>query len=62
MSDLIIAVEWHRSGCKSRRLTLEGIVVGCQPTPRGSFETTVLFLSPADERVADGMKFIPSPN
>ena len=44
MADLLVRIECQSAGCACSEMSVEGIVVGCEPCADCSFEITVLFL------------------
>ena len=62
MSQLHMAIECSRGECGGEKWNFEGIVIDCRQTGLGSFETTVIFLSPADACGAEHVRFVHLPN
>lgn len=60
MSDLILSIEWRRTGSPCHKVKIEGIVVDCRDIGDGCFEVTLLFLSGGESYVPPA--FTHSPN
>jgi hypothetical protein len=48
-TQLGVVCAWRDSRLELRRMTIDGVVVWCEPDKRAGYQTTLLFLEPPDE-------------